>query len=99
MVRMISMGIDVYGRVLDLEQGRIREIEGCGSSHYTTATFASVSCSMSAMICLRKFMTLWADKVRQAIAKAQARATNCRNSAVRAWGSLELDMQAEWHFT
>ena len=29
-VRLMSIGVDVYGRVLDLDQSRVREIKGCG---------------------------------------------------------------------
>ena len=91
-VRMISMGIDVYGRVLDLEQGRIREIEGCGGSDYDWRNFRFGElldvCEDAAY---ESFMTLWADKVRQAIVKAQASGDELSEQCGESMGSLELD--------
>jgi hypothetical protein len=72
--RMSSMGVDVHGRVLDLERGQIKEIEGCRSSDRDSRDFRLGEwlevCGDAAY---ESFMALWADKVRQAITKAGAR--------------------------
>ncbi len=73
-VRQISMGIDVVGGVLDLEQGTINSISSCPGSDYDSSTFRFGElldvCSDEAY---RRFMTLWLGKVRNAIAKARIR--------------------------
>ncbi len=75
-MRVMSTGADVYGRVLDLEKGRIREIEGCALYHYDydhnnfrLGTWLNV-CQDEAY---QSFMALWQDKLRQAIEMARAR--------------------------
>jgi hypothetical protein len=91
-VRTNSMGVKVYGQVLDLEQGRVREIEGCSSSHYTSSNFRFGElldvCEDEAY---ENFMTLWADRVRQAITKAQASGDELSEQCGESMGSLELD--------
>lgn len=73
-VRMNSMGIEVYGRVLDLEQDRIRELEPCGPRGDDRGNFRF---GELLDVCLdeayERFMALWTRKVRDAIAKARAR--------------------------
>jgi hypothetical protein len=74
-VRHISMGVEVYGRVLDLERGRIREIEGCEAPQYTylkTFRFGELLDVCDDEI-YDRFIALWAGKVRHAIAAARAR--------------------------
>lgn len=74
-VRANSMGVEVYGRVLDLEQGRIREIEGCDPPRYAYSKafrFGELLdvCEDEAY---ERFIALWAGKVRDAIAAARLR--------------------------
>jgi hypothetical protein len=73
-VREISMGIVVVGTVLDLEQGTINSISNCPGSGYDSSNFRFGElldvCDDEAY---KRFMTLWSDKVRQAIAKARIR--------------------------
>jgi hypothetical protein len=75
-MRAMSTGADVYGRVLDLEKGRIVEIEGCALYHYdydhSNFRFGSWLdvCQDEAY---RTFMTLWQEKLRHAIEMARTR--------------------------
>jgi hypothetical protein len=68
--------VEVYGRVLDLEQGRIREIEGCRAPRYEY-DFRNFRFGELLDVCedeaYRLFIELWAGKVRAAMAAARAR--------------------------
>lgn len=72
-VRPISMGLEIRGRVLDLERGRIWAIEACGPSNDDRGNFRFGElldiCHGEAYA---RFVALWEDKVRRAVAKAQA---------------------------
>jgi hypothetical protein len=69
-----SMGLEIRGRVLDLEQGRIRGVEPCGRSDGITRNFRFGElldlCQDEAYA---RFIALWAGKVRDAIAAARTR--------------------------
>lgn len=73
--------VDFRGRVLDLERGRIREIEGCVRSDVPQAdmwrdfTFGDwlEVCGDAAY---DRFKALWLDKLRQAVTTARARGAN-----------------------
>ena len=93
-VRENSMGIELYGRVLDLARGRIREIEGCepprysyGGENFRFGELLDV-CRDDAY---QAFMTLWASKVRQAIAAARARGDELSAQCGESMGSLGLE--------
>jgi hypothetical protein len=70
---MNSISGDVRGLVLDLERGKIEEIEGCRNlddwRNFRFGEWLEV-CGDAAY---ERFMALWADKVRQAVTKARAR--------------------------
>jgi hypothetical protein len=72
-IRAISMGVYVFGRVLDLEQRTINSIERCPDSRYDVGNFRFGElldvCDDEAY---GRFLTLWADKVRRAVDKARA---------------------------
>lgn len=72
-VRSISMGLEIRGRVLDLERGRFRAIESCDGSEHVSGNFRFGElldvCQDEAYA---RFMALWMDKVRQATTKARA---------------------------
>ena len=89
--RVMSIGADVYGRVLDLDQGRIREIQGCGryyfdydNSNFRFGELLDV-CEDAAY---KSFMALWEDKVRQAAVKAQARGDKLSEQCGESMGPL-----------
>ena len=91
-VRTNSMGIDVYGRVLDLERGRIGEIEGCDDRHYTDSNFRfGELLDVCGDTAYESFMALWKNKVRQAIAKAKASGDELSEQCGESMGSLDLD--------
>ncbi|MPZ29503.1 MAG: hypothetical protein GEV13_00645 [Rhodospirillales bacterium] len=75
-VRVMSTGADVYGRVLDLEKGRIREIEGCALYHYDYG-YSNFRLGAWLDVCqdeaYQSFMALWQDKLRRAIEMARQR--------------------------
>ena len=75
-MRVMSTGADVYGRVLDLEKGRIREIEGCALYHYDY-NHGNFRLGEWLDVCqdeaYQHFMALWQDKLRQAIGMARKR--------------------------
>jgi hypothetical protein len=75
-VRAMSTGADVYGRVLDLEKGRIKEIEGCALYHYDYG-YGNFRLGAWLDVCqdeaYQSFMALWQDRLRQAIETARER--------------------------
>jgi len=91
-VQMISMDLQIYGRVLDLEQGRIREIEGCGGSDDDWRNFRFGElldvCEDAAY---ERFMALWAGKVRQAVATAKVRGDDLSEYCGESMKPLERD--------
>jgi hypothetical protein len=72
-VRAISMGVNVFGRVLDLERGEVWSIVSCPGSAYDFRNFRFGEllevCGDDAY---KSFIVLWASKVRQAIEKARS---------------------------
>ena len=91
-IREISMGVIVVGRVLDLEQGIIHSISscpgsGCDSSNFRFGELLDV-CDEEAY---KRFMTLWSDKVRQAIDKARIRGDGTSEQCGESMGSLEKE--------
>ena len=90
-VRVMSIGVDVYGRVLDLDQGRIREIQGCGR-YYFDYDYSNFRFGELLDVCedaaYKSFMVLWEDKVRQAVAKAQARGDKLSEQCGESMGPL-----------
>jgi hypothetical protein len=75
------MNVDVRGRVLDLEQGQIREIDGCrGSDDGRDFRFGDwlEVCGDAAY---ERFKALWVDKLRQAVTKARAQGADLSEEA------------------
>lgn len=83
-----TTSVEVYGRVLDLEQGRIREIEGCSAPRHTY--FKTFRFGELLDVCddetYDRFIALWAAKVRVAMAAARAHGDNL---SVRCGESME----------
>ncbi len=90
-VRLMSIGVDVYGRVLDLDQNRVREIKGCGryDVDYDYANFRIGDwldvCSDAAY---GSFTALWEDKVLRGIQLAQARGDKLSQQCAESMGPL-----------
>jgi hypothetical protein len=76
--------IDVAGRVLDLERGRISEIDGCKSPNPRVMDWRDFSFGDWLEVCgdaYERFEALWSDKLRQAVTTARARGANLSEEA------------------
>jgi hypothetical protein len=90
-----SEDVDFRGRVLDLERGRIREIESCVRSDVTQVdmsrdfTFGDwlEVCGDTAY---DRFKALWLDKLRQAVTTARARGANLSEDAAEIPENLKI---------
>jgi hypothetical protein len=68
-----SRGIDVRGLVLDLERGRIEEIQACRNSDDLRDFRLGEWLEVCGDAAYESFKTLWMSKIREAVAKARAR--------------------------
>jgi hypothetical protein len=68
-----SKGIDVRGLVLDLERGRIEEVEGCRNSDDRRDFRLGEWLEVCGDAAYESFKALWVSKIREAVTKARER--------------------------